>query len=111
MKVSTEKHDRYAIVRLEGNLDGQTAPSMQEKILSLIETHKNILMDVSQVEYMSSAGLRVMLLLYRQAKAHDGKAVLVGLSESIKETMEITGFLNFFTLSDTEEEGLKIVNT
>ena len=107
MKITTDKQKECAVVRLEGNIDGQTAPVVQSEILPMIASHPNIMLDVSKVGYMSSAGLRVLLLLYRQVAAKNGKAVIVGLSDAIKETMEMTGFLDFFTLAATEEEGMK----
>jgi anti-sigma B factor antagonist len=61
---------------------------------------------MSGVEYMSSAGLRMMLSMHRQASTNKGQLVLVGLSEDIKDTMSATGFLGFFTVQDTVEAGL-----
>ena len=62
---------------------------------------------MSGVEYMSSAGLRMLLSMYRQISRQNGSIVLVGLGEEIKDTMSVTGFLNFFTIRDTVDEGLK----
>jgi anti-sigma B factor antagonist len=45
--------------------------------------------------------------MYRQVARQNGSMVLVGLAEEIKDTMSITGFLNFFTIRDTVDEGLK----
>jgi anti-sigma B factor antagonist len=64
-------------------------------------------LDMSQVSYMSSAGLRMMLLLYLQAAGRDSKIALVGLSEEIEDTMSATGFLDYFTTRDTVEAGLE----
>ena len=50
---------------------------------------------MSGVEYMSSAGLRMLLSMYRQISRQNGGIVLVGLAEEIKDTMSVTGFLNF----------------
>jgi anti-sigma B factor antagonist len=60
---------------------------------------------MTNVSYMSSAGLRVMLLLHRQISGK-GKVVIVGLNEDIKSTMSATGFLKFFTTADTLDEGV-----
>ena len=54
---------------------------------------------------MSSAGLRMMLLIYRQVIGGGGRVVLVGLSEDIKDTMSVTGFLDFFTMHDHVDAG------
>lgn len=65
-----------------------------------------MILDMSHVEYMSSAGLRMLLAVRRQMAAN-GYIVLVGLSEAIKDTMTITGFLDFFTTCDTIEDGIQ----
>ena len=63
-------------------------------------------MDMTQVQYMSSAGLRMLLSMYRQTQGKEGKLVLVGLSEELQDTMSVTGFLDFFTISETVDAGL-----
>jgi len=65
-----------------------------------------VLIDMTRVDYMSSAGLRMMLSIHRQASGNKGQLVLVGLSEEIKDTMSATGFLNFFIIQDTLQAGL-----
>lgn len=94
------------VIALSGELDGKTAPIAQEKILPLAEPGCKLLVDMSGVPYMSSAGLRMMLLIYRQVSTNNGQSVLTGLSEEIQDTMEVTGFLNYFETHDTNEAGL-----
>ena len=65
-----------------------------------------VLLDMSGVNYISSAGLRALLMLYRQMAANDGQVALCGLTESIQDVMSVTGFLEFFAAYDTLEEGL-----
>ncbi len=95
------------MVELAGDVDSNTAPTVQEKVLSLAQSESKILLDLSDVTYMSSAGLRMLLLLYRRASAQEGQLVLVGLSEEIQDTMFATGFLDFFTTCNTLESGLE----
>jgi anti-sigma B factor antagonist len=93
------EHD-VTVVTLSGAIDGNTAPEAQAQILPLMESQPSVVLDMAEVEYMSSAGLRTLLLLYRQAAARDGKVAIAGLQESLKDTMAITGFLNFFLVHD-----------
>jgi anti-sigma B factor antagonist len=58
-------------------------------------------LDVAQVGYMSSAGFRMLLLAHRTMTAKGGRLALVGLAEEVRETMEMTGFLQFFLLADS----------
>jgi anti-sigma B factor antagonist len=95
------------IVELAGDVDGSTASTIQAQVLALAEPGAKLLMDMSQVPYMSSAGLRMLLSVYRQVTAKEGKVVLVGLSEEIQDTMSITGFLDFFTTRADVDSGLE----
>lgn len=104
---STTAVDQVALVELIGDIDGSTASIVQEHVLPLAQPGGRILMDLTQVPYMSSAGLRMLLSVYRHIAGRDGQVVLVGLSEEIRDTMSITGFLDFFTTRDTLDSGLE----
>jgi anti-sigma B factor antagonist len=106
MKVDVKIVDSVTIVELEGAIDGNTAPVAQEQILPLVRGSCRLLVDMRNVEYMSSSGLRMMLLLYRQVAGVGGRIVLAGLSEEIRDTMSLTGFLDFFATADSVEAGL-----
>ncbi len=99
--------DQVTIVELIGDIDGSTASLVQEQVLPLAQSAARILLDLTQVPYMSSAGLRMLLSVYRQISSHSGEVILVGLSEEIHDTMSITGFLDFFTTRDTLDSGLE----
>ncbi len=106
MKINIKNLEDIRLVELIGELDASTAPAVQQKISPLARAKSKILLELRQVPYMSSAGLRVLLSLYRQTTAQDGKLVLVGLSEDLQDTMSVTGFLDFFTTGETLEAGL-----
>lgn len=100
-------HEEVTVVELDGDVDGKTAPEVQAQVLPLVKPKSKLLLDLTKVPYMSSAGLRTLLLLHRQFAGQDGQLVLVGVAPEIQDTMSITGFLNFFTISDTIESGLE----
>jgi anti-sigma B factor antagonist len=106
MNIEITAYDQIRVIRLEGQIDSRNAPLVQEKILPDVEPGSRLLLDMGGVNYMSSAGLRMLLLLTRQVTATDSKLVLVGLSEELADTMAITGFLPFFEAYETEAEGL-----
>jgi len=64
------------------------------------------MIDMSRVDYLSSAGLRLLLLLYREITARNGKLVLLRVSPEIRTVMSHAGFLSFFTLVDSQQEAL-----
>ena len=88
-----------------GEIDGKTAGTVQEQVLPLVSAGNRVILDMGKVEYMSSAGLRLLLMLYRHAAANNGQLVLSGLSDEIKETMDATGFLVHFTIVKDVDEG------
>jgi anti-sigma B factor antagonist len=94
------------VITLEGEIDGKTAPMAQQEIIPLLPAGAPVVLDLSAVGYMSSAGLRMMLLIYRQGMSKGSTIALAGLSEEIRDTMDATGFLGFFTVADTVEGAL-----
>jgi anti-sigma B factor antagonist len=106
MEINIKSTGQVTVVELTGDIDSNTAAQAQERVLSLIQPEAKILLDMRGVAYMSSAGLRMLLSTYRQITRQNGAIVLVGLAEEIKDTMSVTGFLNFFTTRDTVDEGL-----
>ena len=94
------------VVTIVGEIDGSSAPQAQEVILAQVSEGSKVVLDMTGVTYMSSAGLRMLLLAYRTVNSRGGKIVLVGLSSDLKDTMSVTGFLDFFTCVDTLDAGL-----
>ena len=104
MEIEFETVDGITVVTLFGELDSRTAPIVQEKLLDLPSPEARALLDMSGVNYISSAGLRALLMLYRRMATSDGRVALFGLTESIRDVMTVTGFLDFFAAYDTLEE-------
>jgi anti-sigma B factor antagonist len=106
MTLEIRMADDVAVVMLEGTIDSRTAPALEGRLRDLPAKHAKILISMSAVDFLSSAGLRLLLLLYRQVKSRGGQIALVDVSEDIRDVMSTTGFLQFLTLADTEEHGL-----
>jgi anti-sigma B factor antagonist len=106
MDINVRTVDAVSVVKLSGDIDGSSAPSAQAAIVPLAGPGCRILLDMTEVPYMSSAGLRMLLSTYRQVTGKNGHVVLVGVSEDIQDTMSVTGFLKFFTVCDSVEAGL-----
>ncbi len=107
MKISSSTQNDVVLVTLEGDVDGKTAAQVQQEVLPLIPEGGKMLVDLTQVPYMSSAGLRTLLLIYRQAQGKGSKIALSGLSEDISDTMEATGFLDYFVVANDVASGLE----
>lgn len=96
MKIEISRQPTHALATIEGSIDGKTSTEVQAAIAPVLKDVTVVVLDLTQVGYMSSAGLRVLLLINRQLAAKKGKVILVGLTETISETMKVTGFLQFF---------------
>lgn len=101
MNITTRFEDSIAVIAISGDIDGKTAPEAQAQLLPIIAEHAKVVMDLGKVAYMSSAGLRMMLMVYRSAKTKNGTVCLVNLLEPIRETMDATGFLAYFVIADS----------
>jgi anti-sigma B factor antagonist len=101
--------DGVTVATVAGTIDGASAPAAQAQLEPLLQPGGRFVLAMDGVEYMSSAGLRMMLMIYRQVNGRGGKVVLTGLPSDIRDTMMLTGFLDFFTTADTTADGVAAV--
>lgn len=94
-KVSTEEK---LIVQLEGRLDTNTAPKLQAELLPLIESNRKVEMDFKEMVYVSSAGLRVLLMGEKTAKSKGTQLFFTNVSDEIMEVFDMTGFSNVLNI-------------
>src|SRR4051794_18864793 len=113
MKFETSEDNGILTVRLEGSLDGKTAPEAREQLQRFLaanpKANPKLILDLTKVDYLSSAGLRLLLVLYRELSARKGKLVLLGVAQDIQTVMSHTGFLSFFTLVESAVEAARAV--
>ena len=82
---------------VSGRLDTQTAPELETELDSVLEGLKELTFDMTNLEYVSSAGLRVILKAQKAMNAQ-GSMKLTGVNDSIMEVFDITGFLDILTI-------------
>jgi anti-sigma B factor antagonist len=107
--VLTWMRNDVMVATITGKIDGQTAPELQGELMARLATNFHAVFDVTAVPYMSSAGFRLFLLLFRTLAMRGGKLAIVGLSDEIRDTMEMTGFLDFFLIASTIDEACEQV--
>jgi anti-sigma B factor antagonist len=107
MEITKQSINDVTVIAPEGQIDGKTGPLLQAAIKEEIKPEGKILLDFAKVTFMSSAGLRVLLVVHRQAKAQNLKIVLANLSPALMNIMAVTGFLPYFTICSTVDEGVK----
>lgn len=111
MRLQTQVLGDVAVVGLAGELDSRTAPIFQAELDEVMSSHGLVLLDASEMSYLSSAGLRVLLLVYREAQRTGTQVVLAGLVSEVYEVMAATGFAEFFTIVDTVQAGVEVLST
>lgn len=110
MKLSIEKQDPMAIVALNGRLDAAGAPELETRGKALIQEGSNrLLLDFAQVEYVSSAGLRSLLVLAKAVKSAGGALALCGLVPAVRDVMTISGFDNILPLAADRPAALELL--
>ena len=97
MQINYNREAEKLTVAPEGRLDTATAPEFEQKIGEILEGVSELVLDMTKVEYVSSAGLRVILKV-QKVMFNQGKMKLIGVSESVMEVFEITGFSNILKI-------------
>lgn len=93
------------VVAPAGRVDSTTAKNFEVEVTSAIDGGASkIVLDLQGVNYISSAGLRVVLIAGKHLKAAGGKLALAGMQPAIRDVFEISGFLGLFEVRDTAQE-------
>ena len=98
MTVNKTKTDGSVTLTLEGRLDTVTAPQLQEVLIPAFDDAPEVILDFTPLVYVSSAGLRVLLMGQKTAKAKGGLMKVTGVSQEIMEVLEMTGFSSMLTI-------------
>lgn len=107
MNITEKQKEGATILVLEGSIDSKTTAEVQSKVLEVALATEKLILVFSDVTFVSSAGLRLLLMVYRQLSSKNGKVILVDVSEEIRDIMAMTGFIHFFELCETIEQALK----
>ncbi len=100
MTIEAKKEGTKLILGLWGRLDTTTAPRLEEVLKQETEGVKDLQMDFAGVEYISSAGLRVLLYASKTMKGRDGKLVIRNVGKDVMEVFVITGFADRLTIEN-----------
>jgi anti-sigma B factor antagonist len=107
MEVKQTKNNDVDIVQITDRLDSNTSAQCEEQLVSIIDSgNKKMVIDFSQLEYISSAGLRVLLLAAKKLKSVDGRIVIAALKPHIREVFDIAGFSSIFTIKGSIDEAM-----
>lgn len=93
MNIEETKVGETKVVTPAGNLDAESEKEFQDSVISNIDAgEKSILLDFSKLEYISSAGLRALLIIAKKQKENGGKLGVSGLHKNVAEVFSVSGF-------------------
>lgn len=107
MEIEKRKEKNILVISVKGRLDAVTAPDLEKDLLETISGgEKELLMDLSGLQYISSAGLRTLLVIAKKLKAGQGEILFAGLKGPVEEVFKISGFYSIFKIFDSPETAL-----
>jgi anti-sigma B factor antagonist len=108
MDISEDRKAGSVILALSGKLDATTAKTLEEKILGVINSGaQRLVLDLSQLEYVSSSGLRVFLLAAKRLQGINGKIVFCGRQDHIRQVFDLAGFSSILSIYGSRDEAIK----
>jgi anti-anti-sigma factor len=108
MTVTSTQAGDALVLRVAGRLDGVTSPDFEKTCLQYLNSeNRRMVMDFEGVEYISSAGLRAILMAGKKVRAGGGVFGLSGLRGTVKDTLEMAGFCDLFPVHDSIEAALE----
>ncbi len=108
MEIAVSDAGEVKVVRIEGKLDTQSFPDAQAQLTQLIDQGAiKLVINFEKLDYISSAGLRILLTAAKQLKGNSGELRICGLNEVVQEVFDISGFTTILTVTKTEPEALE----
>ena len=97
MKTSIQEVDGKIVAALSGELDTAAAAEVEAALQPLLESEgRDIIIDCTELEYIASSGLRILLGILKKAKAVGSRVILKNVNEVIRDVLELTGFISIF---------------
>jgi anti-anti-sigma factor len=106
MEIREETRDGVLVMAPMGRLDSNTSGALEQALRDRLDGHRRLVIDLGAVDYISSAGLRVLLVAAKRLRDGEGALVLCSLAESVRQVFEFAGFLRIFTIAASTEEAL-----
>ena len=108
MEITVTKHNDITILSLDGRLDTLSSTPFDKKLQDLISKDENkIIIDFSQLDFISSSGLRVLLTAGKQLKSVKGKLILCTVKDHVKEVFDVAGFTMLFSMLPSQDEAIR----
>lgn len=110
MDIIEAREQQITIFSLEGRLDSSSSPEFDKRIaLAMEDGFRYIILDCQKLDYITSAGLRVVVKTAKKLKPEKGQIILCAMADYVKEVFEIAGFDSFLPIFPTLEDGIKMI--
>lgn len=107
IKIDQRLEENIQVIQLEGRLDSNTSPELSDFMRNNdFGDYQGVILEMTKLNYISSAGLRVLLNSSKEFKARDADFALCGMQDHIREVFEISGFDTFLKIHPTLDEAL-----
>ena len=108
MEIVKEVKQGIHVMKISGRMDANTAPEAEKVLMSVIsEGAKKVILDLGNLTYISSAGLRVLLIIAKELRIKGGKIVLCSMIGIVKKVFDISGFSSILVIKTNENEALQ----
>ncbi|NCA88886.1 MAG: anti-sigma factor antagonist [Gammaproteobacteria bacterium] len=107
MELHESHHGKVLVIAPQGRLDSTTAPGFEKQLMERLATCSHLVLDFASLDFLSSAGLRLLLMAAKQIGKDDGRLILCQVSPPIREVLEISGFLGLLEVVDTRAQALE----
>ena len=108
MDISEDRKADAVILVLSGKLDATTAKTFEDRILGVINSGtQRLVVDLSQLDYVSSSGLRVFILAAKRLQTVDGKIVLCSMKDHVRQVFDLAGFSSILSIYGSRDEAIK----
>ena len=109
LQIELEEIDRKLVLRIDGRIDASSSPVLERKINQLIEeNHSHLILDFGRVDYLSSAGMRVLLAATKKLKGKNGDLILFSLHDEVASTVRMAGFDKILHICANEKDALHV---
>jgi anti-anti-sigma factor len=110
LEINEQRQGDVVVLGPVGRINNDTSPEFQTRLLSCVGTSEaRVLVDLSGVDYISSAGLRALMMASKQSKAANGRLAVAGLNPIVKEIFNISRFSYVVAVYDTPAEALAVL--
>ena len=111
MEISQKEENGIVSIAIKGRLDADSSMEAERVVKEALGAEANrLLFNLGDLEYLSSAGLRVLLSAAKEMRRRDGKIVLCSLNEFVKEIFEVSGFQSLIPITESVESGIEVLS-